>query len=149
VPLESRVAAAPSPLALAKSTKNEAELAGMKKAHVRDGAAVVEFLAWMFEGVCSVTKTTLIGIQLLVFFYLLYPMLLSYPCGCVSRSSRLPPHFERFLRTLRMLMGEVLILLLRRPCCSKIQVSEKRQSISEVEIDLKITSCRKEMTERG
>jgi len=49
VPLESRVAAAPSPLALTKSTKNEAELAGMKRAHVRDGAAVVEFLSWLFE----------------------------------------------------------------------------------------------------
>ena len=43
------MAAAPSPLALTKSTKNEAELAGMKRAHVRDGAAVVEFLSWLFE----------------------------------------------------------------------------------------------------
>jgi len=36
-------------------------------------------------------------------------------------------------------------------CALKMQlkVSEKKQSLSEVEIDLKITACRQEMTERG
>lgn len=33
--------------ALPKACKNEAELAGARKAHLRDGAAMVRFLAWM------------------------------------------------------------------------------------------------------
>lgn len=38
--------AAPDPILMAKACKNEAELAGMRAAHIRDGAAMVEFLAW-------------------------------------------------------------------------------------------------------
>ena len=34
------------PVALMKAAKNRAELAGTRKAHVRDGAAVVNFLCW-------------------------------------------------------------------------------------------------------
>ncbi|XP_010531181.1 PREDICTED: probable Xaa-Pro aminopeptidase P [Tarenaya hassleriana] len=37
----------PSPISLAKSLKNPVELEGLKKAHIRDGAAVVQFLAWL------------------------------------------------------------------------------------------------------
>ncbi|KAM3574987.1 hypothetical protein VYU27_003113 [Nannochloropsis oceanica] len=37
----------PSPIALLKALKNEAELKGMRAAHLRDGAAEVEFLAWL------------------------------------------------------------------------------------------------------
>ncbi|KAF3439044.1 hypothetical protein FNV43_RR17319 [Rhamnella rubrinervis] len=36
-----------SPLALAKALKNPAELEGLKKAHIRDGAAVVQYLVWL------------------------------------------------------------------------------------------------------
>ncbi|KAL2905618.1 Aminopeptidase P1 [Bienertia sinuspersici] len=36
-----------SPLALAKALKNPSEMEGLKKAHVRDGAAVVQFLVWL------------------------------------------------------------------------------------------------------
>ncbi|KAJ0040693.1 hypothetical protein Pint_28232 [Pistacia integerrima] len=36
-----------SPLALAKALKNPVELDGLKKAHVRDGAAVVQYFAWL------------------------------------------------------------------------------------------------------
>ncbi|KAK8674046.1 hypothetical protein V6N13_112348 [Hibiscus sabdariffa] len=36
-----------SPLALAKALKNPVELEGLKNAHIRDGAAVVQFLAWL------------------------------------------------------------------------------------------------------
>ncbi|KNA20979.1 hypothetical protein SOVF_047320 [Spinacia oleracea] len=36
-----------SPLALAKALKNPAEMEGLKKAHMRDGAAVVQFLVWL------------------------------------------------------------------------------------------------------
>ncbi|KAK4584350.1 hypothetical protein RGQ29_022183 [Quercus rubra] len=37
----------PSPLALAKAIKNIVELEGLKRAHVRDGAAVVQYLVWL------------------------------------------------------------------------------------------------------
>lgn len=36
-----------SPLALPKALKNPVELEGLKKAHIRDGAAVVEYLVWL------------------------------------------------------------------------------------------------------
>ncbi|KAK8653787.1 hypothetical protein V6N13_127771 [Hibiscus sabdariffa] len=36
-----------SPLALAKALKNPVELEGLKNAHIRDGAAVVQFLVWL------------------------------------------------------------------------------------------------------
>ncbi|CAK9191787.1 unnamed protein product [Sphagnum troendelagicum] len=36
-----------SPLALAKALKHPLELEGMRKAHIRDGAAVVSYLAWL------------------------------------------------------------------------------------------------------
>jgi Xaa-Pro aminopeptidase len=35
------------PCRLAKAKKNAAEIAGMREAHLRDGAAVVEFLCWL------------------------------------------------------------------------------------------------------
>ncbi|XP_047177458.1 aminopeptidase P1-like [Vigna umbellata] len=41
-----------SPLALAKALKNSVELDGLKKAHIRDGAAVVQYLVWLDKKVC-------------------------------------------------------------------------------------------------
>lgn len=41
-------AAAPDPILAAKACKTPAELEGMRAAHRRDGAAMVEFLAWYF-----------------------------------------------------------------------------------------------------
>jgi len=41
-------APAPDPIAMAKACKTPEELAGMRAAHLRDGAAMVEFLAWFF-----------------------------------------------------------------------------------------------------
>lgn len=38
-----------SPIVLMKACKNAKELQGMRACHVRDGAAVVEFLAWLDE----------------------------------------------------------------------------------------------------
>lgn len=38
---------APCPLALMKSPKNATEIAGSRAAHLRDGAAMVRFLAWL------------------------------------------------------------------------------------------------------
>ncbi|KAL2498439.1 aminopeptidase P1 [Abeliophyllum distichum] len=37
----------PSPLALAKALKNPVEMQGLKNAHIRDGAAVVQYLVWL------------------------------------------------------------------------------------------------------
>ena len=37
----------PDPCLLPKARKNPAEIAGMEEAHLRDGAAMVEFLAWL------------------------------------------------------------------------------------------------------
>ena len=38
-----------SPVTLMKACKNEAELAGMRACHIRDGAAMAEFFAWLEE----------------------------------------------------------------------------------------------------
>jgi Xaa-Pro aminopeptidase len=38
---------APDPITLMKAVKNEAEIAGARAAHLRDGAAVTRFLAWL------------------------------------------------------------------------------------------------------
>ncbi len=40
-------ARAPIPIALMKAVKNHAEIAGARAAHLRDGAAVARFLAWL------------------------------------------------------------------------------------------------------
>jgi Xaa-Pro aminopeptidase len=37
----------PSPISLSKALKNPVELEGIKNAHVRDGAAVVQYLVWL------------------------------------------------------------------------------------------------------
>ena len=38
---------------LAKSVKNAAELAGLREAHLRDGAALVRFLCWLDKAIAS------------------------------------------------------------------------------------------------
>jgi Xaa-Pro aminopeptidase len=38
-----------SPITIMKACKNEAELAGMRECHYRDGAAECEFFAWLEE----------------------------------------------------------------------------------------------------
>nr|CAB3503862.1 unnamed protein product [Digitaria exilis] len=42
-----QVLALQSPIALPKAVKNPTELDGLRKAHIRDGAAVVQYLAWL------------------------------------------------------------------------------------------------------
>ncbi|SHI60843.1 aminopeptidase P family protein [Wenxinia saemankumensis] len=44
---EVEIAQAPDPCLLPKARKTEAELAGTREAHLRDGAAMVRFLAWL------------------------------------------------------------------------------------------------------
>ncbi|XP_020580003.1 probable Xaa-Pro aminopeptidase P isoform X2 [Phalaenopsis equestris] len=40
-----------SPISLAKALKNDAEIKGMRNAHLRDAAALAEFWAWLEDGV--------------------------------------------------------------------------------------------------
>jgi Xaa-Pro aminopeptidase len=42
-----------SPIVMSKSCKNDVEMAGMIAAHIRDGAAECEFLAWLEEHLAS------------------------------------------------------------------------------------------------
>ncbi|KAL3471405.1 hypothetical protein BJX99DRAFT_250495 [Aspergillus californicus] len=44
---EDRVEEVRSPIGDAKAVKNETELAGMRACHVRDGAALIEYFAWL------------------------------------------------------------------------------------------------------
>jgi Xaa-Pro aminopeptidase len=46
------VSAGPDPCIALKAIKNAAEIAGSRKAHIRDGAALVRYLAWL-EGAAS------------------------------------------------------------------------------------------------
>jgi Xaa-Pro aminopeptidase len=52
-----KVTRGPDPIALMKAVKNEVEIAGARAAHVRDGAAMVRFLAW-FERATPSGKLT-------------------------------------------------------------------------------------------
>ncbi|RLN34885.1 uncharacterized protein C2845_PM03G23490 [Panicum miliaceum] len=47
-----------SPVTLAKSVKNEAEIEGMKNSHLRDAAALAEFWCWLEEKVCKSVPLT-------------------------------------------------------------------------------------------
>ncbi|KAI1094601.1 aminopeptidase-like protein [Rostrohypoxylon terebratum] len=47
-----------SPIGDSKAVKNETELEGMRQCHIRDGAALIEFFAWL-ENELIVKKTTL------------------------------------------------------------------------------------------
>jgi Xaa-Pro aminopeptidase len=47
------VTRAPDPCSLPKALKNEVEVAGMRSAHVRDGAALTRFLAWLPNAVAK------------------------------------------------------------------------------------------------
>eukprot|EP00238_Polyblepharides_amylifera_P007280 CAMPEP_0196584342 /NCGR_PEP_ID=MMETSP1081-20130531/46711_1 /TAXON_ID=36882 /ORGANISM="Pyramimonas amylifera, Strain CCMP720" /LENGTH=612 /DNA_ID=CAMNT_0041905515 /DNA_START=110 /DNA_END=1945 /DNA_ORIENTATION=+ len=44
---EPQIVSTTSPVTLAKALKNEAELEGMRQAHLRDGSALVSYLAWL------------------------------------------------------------------------------------------------------
>jgi Xaa-Pro aminopeptidase len=46
-PLGGKPVRGDDPIALMKSVKNQAEIDGMKAAHIRDGVAMVRFLAWL------------------------------------------------------------------------------------------------------
>lgn len=46
-----------SPISLSKARKNDVELDGMRKSHVRDGAALVKFLTWLEHQVVHLHNT--------------------------------------------------------------------------------------------
>jgi Xaa-Pro aminopeptidase len=46
---EEKVEEARSPVGDAKAVKNEVEMQGMRSCHVRDGAALIEYFAWLEE----------------------------------------------------------------------------------------------------
>lgn len=47
-----------SPVALAKSVKNDAEIEGMKNSHLRDASALAEFWCWLEEEICKSVPLT-------------------------------------------------------------------------------------------
>lgn len=47
-----------SPISLAKAIKNEAELEGMRNAHLRDAVAIVQFWAWLEEEISNGVSLT-------------------------------------------------------------------------------------------
>ncbi|KAF3938650.1 hypothetical protein ABW19_dt0204607 [Dactylella cylindrospora] len=50
---EKRLEEARSPVTIAKAVKNETELDGMRACHIRDGAALIEYFAWLEEQLLS------------------------------------------------------------------------------------------------
>ncbi|KAA0676443.1 M24 family metallopeptidase [Roseomonas genomospecies 6] len=58
----------PDPCALPKACKNEAELAGTRAAHIRDGAALVRFLHWLSQEAPSGTVTEMAAAERLLDF---------------------------------------------------------------------------------
>ena len=59
---EEKVEEVRSPVGDAKAVKNETEIAGMKACHTRDGAALIEFFAWL-EAELVVKRTKLDEVQ--------------------------------------------------------------------------------------
>jgi len=69
IPAEHRLAME-SPIALLKACKNSAELQGMRACHLRDGAAIVEFLAWLDERYAGTGALSTLIVFLSACFYL-------------------------------------------------------------------------------
>ncbi len=63
-----KVARGPDPIALMKAIKNSVEIAGGRAAHVRDGAAVVRFLAWLAREAPAGTLTEIDAVEALESF---------------------------------------------------------------------------------
>ena len=52
-----RISEAPDPVALPRATKNATEQAGIRAAHLRDGVAMVRFLAWLAQAAPAGAET--------------------------------------------------------------------------------------------
>ena len=57
--------AAPCPVTAMKARKNEVELAGTRRAHIEDGAAMVRFLTWLDSGAARGMRESAIAAHLL------------------------------------------------------------------------------------
>lgn len=53
VPSKAHIVEASSPVVAAKAIKNEAELAGMREAHLRDAVALCDFISWLETEIAS------------------------------------------------------------------------------------------------
>ncbi|KAL5202299.1 hypothetical protein ABZP36_013251 [Zizania latifolia] len=60
---EDQVLMLQSPIALPKAMKSPTELDGLRKAHIRDGAAVVQYLAWLDNQLSTILLTNEIDIS--------------------------------------------------------------------------------------
>lgn len=60
IPADRRINA-DSPIVMMKVVKNEVEAEGLRKAHIRDGVAVIRYLYWLEMNVDSGTVTELTG----------------------------------------------------------------------------------------
>ncbi|KAL5232388.1 hypothetical protein ABZP36_031164 [Zizania latifolia] len=59
---EDQVLMLQSPIAIPKAVKSPTELDGLRKAHIRDGAAVVQYLAWLDnQAIVGLWATAVIG----------------------------------------------------------------------------------------
>lgn len=54
---EEKVEESRSPISDAKAIKNEAELEGMRRCHIRDGAALIEYFAWLEDTLINKGET--------------------------------------------------------------------------------------------
>ena len=61
LPEDIEIISCESPVAAMKAIKNEAEIASTKKAHLKDGAAMVEFLCWLKSTTSPITELSAAG----------------------------------------------------------------------------------------
>jgi Xaa-Pro aminopeptidase len=100
------------PIALMKAAKNAAELAGSKLAHIRDGAAVTQFLAWFDAQAPNGKLTEIAAAEALETFRRATGKLrdLSFPTIAAAGSNAAMPHY-RVNRQSNRLVGKGLFLI--------------------------------------
>ncbi len=86
----------PDPISLMKSVKNKAELAGIRAAHIRDGAAVARFLAWFAREAPSGTVSEISAAQALETYRRMTGLLkdVSFPSIAAAGPHAAIPHYR-------------------------------------------------------
>jgi Xaa-Pro aminopeptidase len=86
----------PDPISLLKAVKNEAEIAGSRAAHRRDGAAVTRFLAWLDREAPQGTLTEIAAAEALEGFRVETGLLkdLSFPSISAAGPNAALPHYR-------------------------------------------------------
>ncbi|MDQ0471616.1 Xaa-Pro aminopeptidase [Labrys wisconsinensis] len=86
----------PDPIALLRAVKNEAERAGARAAHIRDGAAVARFLAWFAEAAPKGGETEISAAEALEGFRAETGVLkdLSFPSISAAGPNAAIPHYR-------------------------------------------------------